>query len=93
MKAEHRERHWELAARSLRFKQAYLKMPFPHVHIGTSVEDPDTFNDRGYWILQTPAALRWLSLEPLLARLDISPYIRRPLPRGASARCQSAGIH
>ena len=41
--------------------------PWPHVWIGTSVEDQPTADKRIASLLYTPAAIRWLSVEPLLA--------------------------
>jgi protein gp37 len=37
------------------------------VHLGVSVEDQKTFDERVPLLLRTPAAVRWVSLEPLLA--------------------------
>lgn len=48
----------------------YGEWPFPNVWLGTSAEDPNSL-DRIDYLQQTPAALRFLSLEPLLAPLDI----------------------
>lgn len=46
--------------------------PLPNVWLGVSVEDQRTANDRVPCLLQTPAAVRWISAEPLLeeVRLD-----------------------
>lgn len=38
----------------------------PNVWLGVSVEDQDTANERIPLLLQTPAAVRWISAEPLL---------------------------
>lgn len=40
--------------------------PLPNVHLGTSVEDQDTADARIPVLLQCPAALHWISAEPLL---------------------------
>ena len=49
--------------------------PYPHVHLGVSVEDQATADERIPILLQTPAAVRFVSAEPLLGPVDIKPYI------------------
>jgi len=45
--------------------------PLPNVWLGVSVEDQDAANSRIPDLLQTPAAIRWLSCEPLLGAVEI----------------------
>src|SRR5690606_20901108 len=45
--------------------------PLPNVWIGVSVEDQKTANERIPILLQTPAAVRFLSIEPLLGPVDL----------------------
>ena len=45
--------------------------PLPNVWLGTSVEDQDTANERIPVLLETPAAVRWISAEPLLGPLTV----------------------
>jgi protein gp37 len=45
--------------------------PLPHVHLGVSVEDQQRADERIPLLLQTPAALHWLSCEPLLGPVDL----------------------
>ena len=45
--------------------------PLPNVWLGVSVEDQARANERIPDLLDTPAALRWLSCEPLLAPIDL----------------------
>lgn len=45
--------------------------PLPNVWLGTSVEDQDAAY-RIDWLVKTPAAVRFLSCEPLIGPLDIS---------------------
>jgi protein gp37 len=49
-----------------------LYWPLPNVHLGTSVEDQATADERIPALLQCPAALHWVSAEPLLGpvRMD-----------------------
>lgn len=45
--------------------------PLPNVWLGTSVEDQKRADERIHHLLSTPAAVRWLSCEPLLGALDL----------------------
>jgi len=45
--------------------------PLPNVWLGVSVENQATADDRIPILLQTPAAVRFLSCEPLLERIDL----------------------
>jgi protein gp37 len=45
---------------------------YPHVWLGTSVEDQTTANERIPHLLATPAAVRFISAEPLLGPVDLS---------------------
>jgi protein gp37 len=60
--------------RVLSFEDSILPMPWPlsNVHLGVSAENQETLNERVPWLLKTPAAYRWLSLEPLLGPVDLS---------------------
>ena len=49
--------------------------PLENVWFGVSVENQDQANRRIPWLLKTPAAVRWLSCEPLLESLDLSKWI------------------
>lgn len=50
-------------------------LPLPNVWIGVSVEDQKSADERIPLLLQTPAAVRWISAEPLLAMVDISKWL------------------
>ena len=54
--------------------------PLGNVWLGTSVEDAATVASRIPELLATPAALRFISAEPLLEPIDLTPYLRG-LPR------------
>ena len=47
----------------------------PNVHLGVSVEDQATADERIPLLLQTPAALRFVSAEPLLGAIDVWQYL------------------
>ena len=51
--------------------------PFPNVWLGTTVENDKVAHERIGALLRTPAAIRFLSCEPLLGTLDLSPYLDR----------------
>lgn len=47
------------------------ELPLPNVWLGVSVEDQKTADERIPLLLQTPAAVRWISAEPLLGPIDL----------------------
>ena len=49
--------------------------PLLNVHLGVSVEDQHSAGLRIPALLDTPAAVRFLSCEPLLGRVDLSPWL------------------
>jgi protein gp37 len=53
---------------------------YPNVWLGTSVEDQKRADARIPALLQVPAAVRFLSCEPLLGPLDLSGYMGPPEP-------------
>jgi len=54
--------------------EVYVKnaLPLPNVWLGVSVEDQKTADERIPLLLKTPAAIRFLSIEPLLGRVEFS---------------------
>jgi protein gp37 len=49
-----------------------MEWPLPNVVIGVSCENQSTADERIPWLLQTPAAKRVVSLEPLLGPIDLT---------------------
>ena len=47
--------------------------PLPNVWLGTSVEDQPTFDRRVKPLRECPAAVRWISVEPLLGPINAVP--------------------
>lgn len=47
------------------------KRPHPRIWFGVSVEDQAAADERIPVLLQTPAAVRWISAEPLLGHVDL----------------------
>jgi protein gp37 len=54
--------------------------PLPNVHLGVSAESQKYADERIPLLLQTPAALRWISAEPLLGPVDVSKWLTRTEP-------------
>ena len=50
--------------------ELFDRWPLPNVHLGVSVEDQKTADERIPSLLQTPAAVRWVSYEPALGPID-----------------------
>lgn len=50
----------------------------PNVWLGVSVEDQQSADERIPLLLDTPAAVRFASCEPLLGPLDIEEHLQRP---------------
>lgn len=57
--------------------------PLDNVWLGISVEDQKTADERIPLLLQTPAAVRWISAEPLLGPIDLTDIVI-PDPRHAA---------
>ena len=53
-----------------------LEWPWPNVWMGVSVEDQARADERIPWLLNTPATVRFLSVEPLLSAIDLRRYFR-----------------
>jgi protein gp37 len=65
--------------------------PLPNVWLGVSVEDQKTADERIPILLDTPAALRWLSLEPLLGPVDLKRL--RETSFSAGTNCLTGSRH
>ena len=52
-----------------------LKVPFPNVWLGVSVEDQKTADERIPILLQTPAAVRFVSYEPAIGPAHLRHYL------------------
>jgi protein gp37 len=69
--------------------QRDIPWPLPHVWVGVSVENQAAADTRIPLLLQTPAAVRFLSCEPLLGAVDVS----RWLGAGLTTRDGSERLH
>ena len=63
-------RFWT-AEGSLIGRPAWPRRPLPNVWLGVSVEDQARADERIPVLLDTPAAVRWISAEPLLGPVDL----------------------
>ena len=52
--------------------------PLPNVHLGVSVENQAAADERIPLLLQTPAAVHYVSVEPYLSVVDLMPYLPCP---------------
>ena len=52
------------------------RWPLPNLWIGVSIEDQKTADERIPMLLQTPAAVRFVSYEPALGPVDLQPWLR-----------------
>ena len=76
MKATPRHTYQILTKRPDRmFEYAKSNQTLPNVLLGVTVENQQAANDRIPLLLQCPAALRFLSCEPLIAPVWIAPYV------------------
>ncbi|NLX97589.1 MAG: phage Gp37/Gp68 family protein [Rhodopirellula sp.] len=51
------------------------RLPLPNVQLGVSIEDQATADERIPLLLQTPAAVRFVSYEPALGPVDLSQWL------------------
>jgi protein gp37 len=57
------------------FADDRYKLPHPNIWLGVSTERQQEADERIPLLLQTPAAVRFISAEPLLGHVDISDYL------------------
>lgn len=69
----------------------HVNWPLPNVWLGVSVEDQARAEERIPDLLATPAAIRWISAEPLLGPVDLlGPEHEGPLSNGEPSAEQIA---
>jgi protein gp37 len=56
-----------------------MEWPLPNVWLGVSCEDQPRADERIPWLLQSPAAVRFVSLEPLLGPVTLKGFIETRL--------------
>jgi len=73
------EREWTVHHGDIRSAvESERRWPLPNVWLGTSVENQAAADERIPHLLKTPAAVRFLSCEPLLGPVDLEKYLRCP---------------
>lgn len=68
---------------------ANAEWPLPNVWLGVSVEDQARADERIPILLDTPAAVRWISAEPLLGPVDLR-QVRYPVEDGVGGAVHNA---
>ena len=56
--------------------------PMPHVALGVTAENQRRFDERMPVLLEIPAAMWFVSIEPMLGPLNIAPWLTAPIYRG-----------
>jgi protein gp37 len=82
---------------------ADIEWPLPNLWLGVSVEDQHWADIRIPALLDTPAAVRWLSMEPLLGPVDLTKFFNwrpigenlkfAPLPPSFAEACGLPALH
>ena len=67
--------------------------PLPNVHLGVSVEDQPTADERIPILLECPAAVRWVSYEPALGPVDFEVWTEIYCCSGRECGCYGYPIH
>jgi protein gp37 len=75
-----------VAAAWERFDGGKFPWPLPNVWLGVSCENQETADERIPLLLQTPAAVRFVSLEPLLGPVDLGHILWRDCEYNALTR-------
>lgn len=63
------------ATRMWQMANCYSALRLSSCWLGISVEDQATADERVWLLLNTPAAHRWVSLEPQIGPVDLSPFL------------------
>jgi len=64
-----------LTKRPLRMKSKLSNWLFPNLWLGVTAENQRTADERIPILLQIPAAVRFVSVEPCLSNVDLTPYL------------------
>jgi protein gp37 len=76
--------------RMLSFVSDTFPNPLPNIWLGVSVEDQKTAGERIPLLLRTPAAVRFLSCEPLLGLVDLRSFLT-PWCEGCGGTGETSG--
>lgn len=72
-------------------KNRFRDWPLSNVWLGVSVEDQQRADERIPLLLRTPAAVRFLSVEPLLSPLDLTEWISLDMRQAANRHWDRTG--
>jgi protein gp37 len=71
-----------LTKRPQRWKKLTPSLPlYKNIYFGVSVENQQTADERIPILLQIPAAKRYVSVEPMLEKIDLMPYLGGQYPK------------
>lgn len=70
-----------------------IRSPLPNVWIGTSCEDQAAADERIPHLLRCPAAVRFISAEPLLGPIDLEQAVTRGCPNGGKCDIDGSTGH
>ena len=73
--ADIRAWEWTKQGRKIVGRPFYVFRPLPNVWLGVSCERQEEADERIPLLLQTPAAVRFISAEPLLGAIDLKPWL------------------
>ena len=71
---------------------AGMEIPLPNVWLGVSVENQHFADERIPLLLETPAAVRFLSCEPLLGALNLRPWLPDNIAGAGAFDCPSPSL-
>lgn len=66
--------------RLLRFAEILNDKPLPNLWLGVTAEDQEAANTRIPFLLQAPAAKRFISAEPMLGPVDLATFLPQSVP-------------
>lgn len=66
-------------------------LPLNNIWLGTSAGDQQRLEERARHLLQCPAAVLFLSIEPMLAEMDIKPYVNLRMRCAGDKGCGYTG--
>jgi protein gp37 len=80
------EEQWSL----IEWPSQHVDWPLKNVWLGVSAEDQATADERIPLLLQTPAAVRWVSYEPALGLVDFRRWLGGRIPADLAIEDQAA---
>jgi protein gp37 len=75
-----RQEIWDLNRRKDAWSPSVRNWPLPNVWLGVSVEDQKSADERIPLLLETPAAVRFVSYEPALGSVDFAEWLAASTP-------------